>query len=261
MSKYLILLLFFGISRNSFVNNINKSKNSKDSDIPENVKKLMKHYSKIKAFKDNFLYFEDGTKLLYDDKKMKNESELMNSPDIEDMFKYEYNKWSGGKTPQYFDPGRIRNEDFFKKIYGANQFEVQKKLIYVKWCPHLCPQKIQVTTVNKINEKIDSISKEIDKHPEFTKYVQNIGGTFNWRNIKGTKRLSMHSFGMTIDLNVKYSNYWQWDSKTTDEDKKLKYVNNIPLALVRIFEKYGFIWGGNWYHYDTMHFEYRPELL
>src|SRR5262245_1812136 len=27
------------------------------------------------------------------------------------------------------------------------------------------------------------------------------------------------------------------------------------------FEKYGFIWGGHWYHYDTMHFEYRPELL
>ncbi|MDD5211432.1 MAG: M15 family metallopeptidase, partial [Sulfuricurvum sp.] len=25
--------------------------------------------------------------------------------------------------------------------------------------------------------------------------------------------------------------------------------------------KYGFIWGGRWYHYDTMHFEYRPELL
>jgi hypothetical protein len=30
---------------------------------------------------------------------------------------------------------------------------------------------------------------------------------------------------------------------------------------VRVFEKHGFIWGGAWYHYDTMHFEYRPELL
>ena len=28
-----------------------------------------------------------------------------------------------------------------------------------------------------------------------------------------------------------------------------------------IFEKHGFIWGGRWYHYDTMHFEYRPELV
>jgi peptidoglycan L-alanyl-D-glutamate endopeptidase CwlK len=30
---------------------------------------------------------------------------------------------------------------------------------------------------------------------------------------------------------------------------------------VTIFENHGFIWGGKWYHFDTMHFEYRPELL
>ncbi|NUM57423.1 MAG: M15 family metallopeptidase, partial [Bdellovibrionaceae bacterium] len=27
------------------------------------------------------------------------------------------------------------------------------------------------------------------------------------------------------------------------------------------FESEGFIWGGKWNHYDTMHFEYRPELF
>jgi len=30
---------------------------------------------------------------------------------------------------------------------------------------------------------------------------------------------------------------------------------------VAVFERHGFIWGGKWFHYDTMHFEYRPELL
>jgi hypothetical protein len=24
---------------------------------------------------------------------------------------------------------------------------------------------------------------------------------------------------------------------------------------------YGFIWGGKWLFFDTMHFEYRPEIL
>jgi D-alanyl-D-alanine carboxypeptidase len=28
-----------------------------------------------------------------------------------------------------------------------------------------------------------------------------------------------------------------------------------------LFEQHGFIWGGKWYHYDTMHFEYRPEII
>ncbi|MFM7757478.1 MAG: M15 family metallopeptidase [Crocinitomicaceae bacterium] len=35
----------------------------------------------------------------------------------------------------------------------------------------------------------------------------------------------------------------------------------IPLELVEIFERYGFIWGGKWLPYDTMHFEFRPELI
>ena len=32
-------------------------------------------------------------------------------------------------------------------------------------------------------------------------------------------------------------------------------------GYAHIFERHGFIWGGKWHHYDTMHFEYRPELL
>ena len=39
------------------------------------------------------------------------------------------------------------------------------------------------------------------------------------------------------------------------------YKNDIPWETVRIFEAHGFIWGGKWYHSDTMHFEYRPELI
>ena len=39
------------------------------------------------------------------------------------------------------------------------------------------------------------------------------------------------------------------------------YRNRMPEEIVTIFEKHGFIWGGKWYHFDTMHFEFRPELL
>ena len=31
--------------------------------------------------------------------------------------------------------------------------------------------------------------------------------------------------------------------------------------IVDAFEAEGFAWGGRWYHYDTMHFEWRPELF
>lgn len=40
-----------------------------------------------------------------------------------------------------------------------------------------------------------------------------------------------------------------------------RYRNRLPKAVVAAFERHGFIWGGKWYHYDTMHFEYRPDLI
>ena len=35
----------------------------------------------------------------------------------------------------------------------------------------------------------------------------------------------------------------------------------VPETVVRAFEVQGFVWGGKWLFFDTMHFEYRPEIL
>ena len=230
--------------------------NSFSQEIPVNIKKLIVIYpNQIIGFKDNKLIFADNSTLIYDDFKNKTNQELIDNPDIEDQFFYSY------KLSQINDAGRIRNEAFFKKIYGNSKQEVEKKLVEIIWCPKLVNQKIKITSINGIDKIVKKLSDELDNFPEYATYLQNIAGTFNWRKIAGTNRLSMHSFGMTIDINTKYSNYWQWDCKCKNEDIKLFYKNKIPKKLVEIFEKYGFIWGGNWQHYDTMHFEYRPELL
>jgi D-alanyl-D-alanine carboxypeptidase len=57
------------------------------------------------------------------------------------------------------------------------------------------------------------------------------------------------------DVNTEFADYWLWSPKGTG------YRNRLPFEIVQIFEKYRFIWGGKWEHFDTMHFEYRPELL
>ena len=235
---------------------------AEDVEIPIEAKLLIKHYDKVIGYKENEIIFSDGSTIIYDDGiKNKTQEQLLNSPDIQDQFFFIYQKGADYTIEKNYDPGRIRNEAFFKKIYGASSQEVRKNLITVNWCPKLVNQKILVTTVNGVADKIKLISEELDKLPQYKKYIQNIGGTFNWRNIKGTNRLSMHSFGMTIDLNTQYSNYWQWDCRCTNENQDLAYKNQIPQEIIAIFEKHGFIWGGKWYHYDTMHFEYRPELL
>ena len=32
-------------------------------------------------------------------------------------------------------------------------------------------------------------------------------------------------------------------------------------VIVESFEKYGFVWGGKWSHFDILHFEYKPEII
>ena len=224
-----------------------------------NFDKLKRAYPNfIKELKGNQLIFFDNSSMIFDDRNYKNQKELLTNPDVEDMFTQKYVSFDISKKT---DAGRIRNEAFFKKMYGNTKAEVESKLIEIAWCPKLVNQKIKITTVNDIHLKVQKISNELDQHPELKKYLTNIGGTFNWRNISGSNRLSMHSFGMTIDINVSFSNYWQWKCKCTDEYITVQYINKIPKTIVTIFEKNGFIWGGNWVHFDTMHFEYRPELL
>lgn len=235
------------------------------AELPQGILRLQKAYpdfvSKVDA---NSITFKDGTTFVYDDgKKDKSFQELLDQPDLEDQFRFEYPQKFPGKEGlgANQDPGRIRFMPFYMKMYGKTQEEVRANLREIVWLPKTIGAKIMVTKVNGVDKKLEAISQELDKLPALKQYLEDPGGTFLWRVIKGTNRLSMHSFGMTIDINVKYSHYWQWDCKCTNEDAKLGYKNSIPKQIVDIFEKHGFIWGGKWYHYDSMHFEYRPEFL
>jgi hypothetical protein len=68
----------------------------------------------------------------------------------------------------------------------------------------------------------------------------------------------MHAWGAAIDINPTLSDYWLWHRPTGHGPA---YVRSIPPEVVGVFERHGFIWGGRWMHFDTMHFEFRPELL
>jgi len=236
------------------------TQNQLNDTVPAGAKKLMGLYSDITSYADGRIVFSDNSSLVYDDGKEKSVDELLNNPDIEDMFHWTYNTSLAEPLPNE-DPGRIRNETFYKTLYGNSQAAVKNNLKSFVWCPKLVNQTILFNKKNGAIEALKRVSDELDNHPEWKKYITNIGGTFNWRNISGTNRLSAHAFGITIDINTTYSNYWQWDCGCKNENTKLSFKNRIPMELVKIFEKNGFIWGGRWYHYDTMHFEYRPELL
>lgn len=207
------------------------------------------------------IIWRDSTRMVYDDKQKKTRAELLQNADLEDQLKEKYPLNFKLPPTLYADPGRSRYEPFFRKMYGATEEQVSENLVEIIWLRNSLKKKLLVTRINNVNVHLQAVSDELEQHPELIKYVTNPAGTFKWRPIAGTNRLSTHSFGIAIDINLAYSHYWQWDCKCQDENILLKYRNKIPQKVVEIFEKHGFIWGGKWYHYDTMHFEYRPELL
>ena len=71
--------------------------------------------------------------------------------------------------------------------------------------------------------------------------------------------MSMHGYAAAIDLNLEFSDYYC--GMRGNRNGTFQYKNRMPIEIIEIFERHGFIWGGRWYHYDTMHFEYRPELI
>ena len=228
----------------------------KNDTAPVNAQILMDVYPEyIKGYQGGNLVLADGSTIIYDDGRNKSFLQKLDDADPEDMFAFEYDRTSW--TPGFMqDAGRSRCEALFKKMYGSSAVQVRKNLVSVSWFG----EKVQFTKVNHADDSLRAVAAEIVKHPELKRYLKS-SGTFYWRKVRGANRQSAHSYGMTIDIGVKFSDYWLWKNPGKKETDKITYANRIPHKLVEIFERHGFIWGGRWYHYDTMHFEFRPEIL
>jgi hypothetical protein len=181
---------------------------------------------------------------------------MLQNADVQDQLYEAYTKGALDGFPQN-DAGRIRNSDFLGELYGSDKNEIKQNLTAVVWLPSYANITLYFNKNNGAAKALQAVSNELDKLDEtYLKPLRYPSGTHEYRNIIGTNRLSAHAFGIAIDLDVQNASYWYWDEKT-----KRSYNNSIPQKIIDIFEKHGFIWGGKWRHYDTMHFEYRPELL
>jgi hypothetical protein len=90
---------------------------------------------------------------------------------------------------------------------------------------------------------------------------------WNWRSIADTQSRSFHAYGAALDMlpssTGRLETYWLWTARTKSDWWSVSYDQRLhpPEAVIKAFEAYGFVWGGKWLFYDTMHFEYRPEIF
>lgn len=187
-----------------------------------------------------------------------------------------------------YDPGRNRPTQLFKQVYGRDESNVEKNLVEVVFLNQIVRFNKNMGAANSL----EKVGMELIDKSRFDKDLADFlepfrNGeldldqmTFKWRKIKGSDDLSPHSFAIAIDLfnpELIGNSYWHWQATKERAEKFGKglppleesQVQNfkpsdqvrIPASLVEAFENNGFIWGGRWFHYDIMHFEFRPEFF
>lgn len=217
------------------------------------------HITGIEKDEDGFVYviMKSGKRIIYDDKKVKNTSQRLGNSDIQDTLQDPYPL--GSRTSlmdEGKDPGRFRCYELLQEVYGKNRGEVEKNLkstsfIYGSFLFN------SSNNASAALEKTGQMLMPLMKDARVSKAVYPSSGTYNYRVISGTSHLSPHAYGIAIDLSRDPRDYWQWASRQDGE----KRLNSYPSEVVNAFEDNGFIWGGKWWHFDILHFEYRPEII
>lgn len=207
----------------------------------------------------DMLVWTDGTRMpIGAGQPERSFGEMLRSATIADQLRQHYEPGPvQAPPPRDHSPGRLRNTAFFLKMYGdCRNGEVTRLLRPVTWMPRSAPQRIMVTTVNDVATRLEQVIAALDGLLDrFRAYLVPSAGTYHCRAVADTGLPSMHASGAAIDIAVRQSDYWVWARGGA------AYRNRIPAEIVAAFEAERFIWGGKWHHYDTMHFEYRPELF
>lgn len=215
---------------------------------------------KLEVNEESKVYVElkSGQKIIYDDFKEKNVWQRSGNPDIQDMLEQIYPLSNLEELlPEYYNPGCARIYTLLKEVYGANKKQIENNLVKVS----IGYKFVDFNKNNQAAASLEAVMKELLPLARKDYKIYNAAfpcnGTYYYRLIGGTNRLSTHAFGIGIDLHSNKYDYWRWSSREQGQ----KRLENYPQDIVRIFEKYGFIWGGKWGNFDIMHYEYRPEII
>ncbi|MDD2481409.1 MAG: M15 family metallopeptidase [Lutispora sp.] len=205
-----------------------------------------------------YLVMKSGKRIVYDDKRVKSIEVKIANPDLQDMMEQIYPLAPvKNLMDANFDPGRSRVYGLLEEVYGKSRQQVESNLTNVK----AVYNSFQFNGNNQAAESLQAVMQELiplmEKRPDIRTCVLPCSGTYNYRYISDTNRLSPHAFGIAIDLARDNRDYWKWASREEGQNRLASY----PEELVDIFERNNFIWGGKWGHFDILHFEYRPEII
>lgn len=195
---------------------------------------------------------------------------------------------------KYFVSYEISDE-IFERIYGDDRSYKtycnvpREDLCYIKMLHRGFDEKIHVgeMIVNKaIESDVIEIFTELFRNDyqiekmllideygadDFISIDNNNTSAFNYRLITGGDTVSLHAWGVAIDINPIQNPYiwsdgaggWLWEDRDADlyldrdaADAKERHMINHDDLCYQLFAAHGFTWGGDWENpIDYQHFE------
>jgi len=229
------------------------------SGYPENIER-------IDIKKNDFILHINGIKIYYQKGKMLSEKNLPFADRFDPIF-YSYNP--GPQILPSLPRPLISNraDDFLIALIGASEKEARKNC---KWVPFLCHKVFVHRLCTSPLKQVEKTIIEKAKHSIIVKrFIDNIKliYSFDRREIEGASSMSYHAFGLALDIIPRsYGRkhvYWRWSKDLVKEWWAIPISERWipPVEVITAFEENGFVWGGKWFRFDNVHFEYRPEII
>jgi hypothetical protein len=158
--------------------------------------------------------------------------------------------------------------DLLESLWGSTEVEIRRHGRSARFLDH------RMFVNHLLIEPLAAVEAELRRvaawHEEVAAWIEGLEITYSFvsRDIAGSENRSHHAWGLAVDfVPTSYGGravYWRW-SRALDREGwariPLEERWTPPHAVVAIFERHGFVWGGKWSNFDNIHFEYRPEIL
>ena len=208
-------------------------------------------------FGNTWIYFRDG--------RMLTKESIKHQDRYKSIF-YDYTLGRVTKLPEY-EELTLRSPDFLNHLFGTNEIKLRERCDWVPFLNHNAyMNNFCESALRNVEEEILKAAKNDQEVQAFIENLKTIY-SFQQRKIRGTENTSLHSYGLALDLiptsyNRKHAN-WRWSTAFVDEWQLIPLEKrwSPPQVVIDAFEKNGFVWGGKWVHFDTVHFEYAPEII
>ena len=216
---------------------------------------------------DVVFYLAGGAIRLHDGRMLNAERGTEAVDDCDPIF-YDYPLGPLSEPPAFSEEMPHYCTDVLEVLWGREEEEIREHGRSITFLDHkMFLNDFAVGPLTRVERDLRNAARW---DPAVARWIAELDITYSFvsRRIAGSPTRSHHGWGLAVDFVPRsYGGqhvYWRW-SRALDREGwheiPIEERWSPPRAVIEIFERHGFVWGGKWARFDMIHFEYRPEII